>query len=177
MASQTEREQAGRRGAILEQALVEGRAALRRQARRHSPGEAEAEEAMQEASIDFLRLYDGPAGVDAVRWLQVAVRHRAWELGQKHRRHASRRAGGWREGPACQLAAAGADAGERAERAEAVEQFFAALGQLKPDERMALLLLGLGCSYLEICERQGWSYTKVNRCLTEGRAALRLLID
>ncbi len=28
-----------------------------------------------------------------------------------------------------------------------------------------------GYSYKEICEITGWTYTKVNRCLTEGKAA------
>jgi RNA polymerase sigma factor (sigma-70 family) len=173
MASQTEREQAGRRGAILEQALTEARAALRRQARRHSPGELEAEEALQEASLDFLRGYDGPAGVDAVCWLQIAVKHRAWQLGRRQRASASRAAPVWRDGPKRELAATSADPVEWAERAEAVAQFFAALAQLKPDQRTALLLFGLGCSYREIGERQGWTHTKVNRCISEGRAALR----
>ncbi len=177
MAGQTEREQVGRRAAILESALAEGRAALRRQARRHSPGEAEAEEALQEASLDFLRAYDGPAGIDAVRWLLVAVKHRGWEQGRERRARLARTAREWADGPGRQLAASVADPGERVERAEAVEQFFAALAQLKPDERTALLLLGLGCSYREICERQGWTHTKVNRCLAEGRAALRALVD
>jgi DNA-directed RNA polymerase specialized sigma24 family protein len=30
-----------------------------------------------------------------------------------------------------------------------------------------------GLSYTEIGELRGWTYTKVNRCLSEGRAALR----
>ncbi len=174
MASQAEREQVGRRGAILERALAEARAELRRQARRNSPGEPEAEEALQEASIDFLCSYDGPAGIDAVRWLQIAVKHRAWNLSRAHRRHAARVGC---EGAGRELVAVGVDPGERAERAEAVELFFAAFMALKPDERTALLLLGLGCSYLEIGARQGWTHTKVNRCLVEGRAALRALID
>lgn len=157
MAGQTEREQGGRRAAILEQALTEARAALRRQARRHSPGKIEAEEALQEASIDFLRAYGGPAGRDAVRWLSVAIKYRAWEQ--------------------IQLAASAADPGERVERAEAVERFFATLAQLKLDERTALLLFGLGFSCREICERQGWTYTKTNRCIAEGRAALRAVVE
>jgi RNA polymerase sigma factor (sigma-70 family) len=176
MAGQTEREQAGRRGAILEEALVEGRAALCRQARRHSPGEAEAEEALQEASLDFLRAYDGPAGLDAVRWLQIAVKHRAWGLARGRRARLGHLALSWDDSPAIQPAASVADPGERFERSEAVAQFFAALEQLKPDERTALLLFGLGCTYREICERQGWTYTKVNRCIAEGRAALRALM-
>lgn len=176
MASQTEREQA-RRATILERALGEARAALRRQAQRHSPGEVEAEEAMQEASVDFLRAYDGPAGRDAVRWLSVAIKHRAWEQGRNRRAQLARTAREWADGPERQLAATGADPGEQVERAEAVERFFAALAQLKPNERTALLLLGLGCSYREMCERQGWTYTKVNRSIAEGRAALRALVE
>ena len=41
--------------------------------------------------------------------------------------------------------------------------------RLKPDERRALVLRGEGYSYAEICELNGWTHTKVNRCLTEGR--------
>ena len=48
-----------------------------------------------------------------------------------------------------------------------------ALADLKRDECRALWLLGLGLSYAEICEVTGWTYTKVNRCLSEGRVALR----
>jgi DNA-directed RNA polymerase specialized sigma24 family protein len=47
------------------------------------------------------------------------------------------------------------------------------INELKPDERTALLLLGLGYSYEEIGSGRGWSYTKVNRCIAEGRAELR----
>ncbi|HWB70328.1 MAG TPA: sigma-70 family RNA polymerase sigma factor [Solirubrobacterales bacterium] len=173
MASQAEREQAGRRGPILERALDEARAALRRQALRHSPGEAEAEEAVQEACLDFLRAYDGPAGVAAVRWLQVAVKHRAWEIGRRQRAQCARTVPDGSDDLEWLLAGDQADPGERAERAEAVAQFFGALAQLKPDERIALLLLGLGCSYREIEQLQGWTRTKVNRCLSEGRATLR----
>ncbi len=31
----------------------------------------------------------------------------------------------------------------------------------------------LGWRYREICDAFAWSYTKTNRCLTEGRAAAR----
>jgi DNA-directed RNA polymerase specialized sigma24 family protein len=66
-----------------------------------------------------------------------------------------------------------ADPFERAAEAELSAERRAALGRLKPDERTALLLLGLGCSYAEICAQRGRTKTKVNRCLSEGRAALR----
>jgi RNA polymerase sigma factor (sigma-70 family) len=45
-----------------------------------------------------------------------------------------------------------------------------ALRRIKPDEARALMLKAQGLSYAEIGETLGWSYTKVNRCLTEGRA-------
>ena len=44
-----------------------------------------------------------------------------------------------------------------------------ALQRLKPQELRALWLKGQGHSYNEISALTGWSYTKVNRCLTEGR--------
>jgi hypothetical protein len=47
-----------------------------------------------------------------------------------------------------------------------------ALAQLKPQEIRALQLRAEGYSYREICQLTGWTYTKVNRCLTEGRRAL-----
>jgi hypothetical protein len=43
------------------------------------------------------------------------------------------------------------------------------LQRLKPHEITALVLRAEGHSYREICERTGWTYTKVNRCITEGR--------
>jgi RNA polymerase sigma factor (sigma-70 family) len=53
---------------------------------------------------------------------------------------------------------------------ERVERSAEALRRLKPDEAKALMLKAQGLSYAEIGESLGWTYTKVNRCLTEGRA-------
>lgn len=55
----------------------------------------------------------------------------------------------------------------------ALERLSEALGEVKPQERTAILDLAAGYSYKEICARTGWTYTKVNRCITEGKAALR----
>ncbi len=46
-----------------------------------------------------------------------------------------------------------------------------ALRGLKPQEVRALWLQMQGLSYREIERSTGWTYTKVNRCLTEGRRA------
>ena len=64
---------------------------------------------------------------------------------------------------------------ERLESAERVSRSTEALRGLKPDEARALLLKAEGLSYTEIGVQMGWSYTKVNRCITEGRARFRRL--
>ncbi|HEX2467097.1 MAG TPA: sigma-70 family RNA polymerase sigma factor [Solirubrobacterales bacterium] len=69
-----------------------------------------------------------------------------------------------RSGPAEEL--------ERRERTAAAAR---ALAQLKVNERVALALQAGGYSYAEICDACDWTYTKVNRCLAEGRARLREL--
>ena len=62
---------------------------------------------------------------------------------------------------------------ERAERHDDLAIRRHALAELKADERQALWLLGLGFSYDEIGAATGWTHTKINRCLSEGRLALR----
>src|SRR5829696_7220632 len=52
---------------------------------------------------------------------------------------------------------------------ERVSRSAEALRALKPDERRALMLKAQGYSYQEIGEHFGWTYTKVNRSITEGR--------
>ena len=60
---------------------------------------------------------------------------------------------------------------DQAERLERLRQGAEALRRLKPHEIRALRLKAEGYSYREICEITGWTYTKVNRCLAEGRQA------
>jgi hypothetical protein len=55
---------------------------------------------------------------------------------------------------------------------ERLRQGAEALAQLKPQEIRALQLRAEGYSYREICQITSWTYTKVNRCLTEGRREL-----
>jgi RNA polymerase sigma factor (sigma-70 family) len=64
---------------------------------------------------------------------------------------------------------------ELVERRERVAAARRALAELKVNERLALALQAGGYSYAEICEACGWTYTKVNRCLAEGRERLRQL--
>jgi RNA polymerase sigma factor (sigma-70 family) len=180
MAKRATRECTRRRGQILERVLAEGRAALRAQADRHAPQPADGDDALQEACLQFLRYYDGPPGEPALRWLTLCVKHRGWEIAERRRNRESFDRVGTTDafdpaGRALLLFNECPGPEERAERSEDVATFFAALARLKPDERTALLLLGLGYTYRQICARQGWTHTKVNRCLAEGRAALRAL--
>jgi RNA polymerase sigma factor (sigma-70 family) len=52
----------------------------------------------------------------------------------------------------------------------------AGLRALKRDEARALAARMLGYSYREIADGFGWSHTKTNRCVKEGRARLRALL-
>lgn len=170
-----------RKGELLDEVLHHSGALLRSQARRNASSHADAEDALQEACLLFLRQYDGPLRRgDAVRWIQLVVKRCAWQLGRKVRREAPDFEAGvpeglangsaflssWRRGPS-EFAELESELSERREL----------LACLKPDERRAIVLVGLGYSYKEIGERCGWTHTKINRCLAEGRAALRKMLE
>ena len=70
----------------------------------------------------------------------------------------------------------GAGPEERAERHESIARSREALQALKPAELRALTLLAEGYSYAEIGEITGFSRTKVNRCLAEGRERYRSIV-
>jgi DNA-directed RNA polymerase specialized sigma24 family protein len=59
------------------------------------------------------------------------------------------------------------------ELANTKSQLKTAFTNLKPQEQKALTLLAIGYSYKDIAALTGWTYTKVNRCITEGRKQLR----
>jgi RNA polymerase sigma factor (sigma-70 family) len=64
---------------------------------------------------------------------------------------------------------------EQVEKRELVDRSREALALLKPHELKALTQLAEGYSYAEIASLNGWTRTKVNRCLAEGRARFRSL--
>lgn len=102
--------------------------------------------------------------------MQVVVKREAMAV----RRASERLLGGPRlhpdsPGSAPDLASSGAGPAERAERRERVAHSAEALAALKPQERRALALKAEGYSYEEIRALTGWTYTKVNRCMAEGR--------
>ncbi len=65
------------------------------------------------------------------------------------------------------------DPSERVTDFERLGQVAEALQRLKSQEVTALVLRAEGLTYKEICARTGWTYTKCNRAITEGRRALR----
>jgi RNA polymerase sigma factor (sigma-70 family) len=147
---------------------------LLRIARKNTGSTAVAEEALQEAFISFLRHFDPGRGAPPIAWLTLTLKRECWR--RQDRERWNRRAGQERERgddlPGFVLEsipwrAAGPE-DRIAERDHARRQ----LAHLKPDERTGLGLQAAGFSYREIAARRGWTYTKANRCITEGRAAL-----
>lgn len=136
---------------------------------------------MQDALVQFLRKYHGPSDLaDALRWIRVVTKRRAWDIAKKARREDSCRAlstvrpdGSEREEPLapCERRGPAEEVELRAELGRRTARF----AQLKRDERIALVLVALGYSYVEIRARFGWSHAKLNRCLAEGRVALRAM--
>jgi DNA-directed RNA polymerase specialized sigma24 family protein len=126
--------------------------------------------------ILFIEHFDPDEEAPPLAWLIVTLKRRCWALYKRQRRSFDRAD----PDSACRLELAPGQPStayrlpnELLEVAEEIDTLRAQIAALKRDERRALGLLALGYSYREICELTGWSYTKVNRCLTEGRAALR----
>lgn len=147
-------------------------------ARKHAVTNAEAEEALQDAFTAFVAHFDPGRGAPPIAWLTLTLKRSCWEKRRRLRldRHVCPEASSTDAEPICvveEYAASLSDTELSIERAEDLLEAQQRLARLKPDERTALLLLSFGYSYKEIGQRRGWTYTKVNRCISEGRAALR----
>jgi RNA polymerase sigma factor (sigma-70 family) len=147
-------------------------AAFRRTARRHSLCADDAEDAYQRALVILLTKAPpcGPSALTA--WMHTVTKREAMGVRRSRERLLAALAPPGREGDqqgldSLQGERPGPD--ERAERRERVARSSEALAALKPQERLALLLKAQGYSYAEIQQRCGWTYTKVNRCMAEGR--------
>ena len=138
---------------------------LLRIARRWSGSQDAAEDALQRAMEIYVRRLASLDPATEAAWLKVVVRHEAMAV----QRAAAAAVPLEADDLAARLPAAEGAVEERIEREERTAHSIEALGRLKPDERTALLLKAKGLSYREIGERQGWTYTKVNRAITEGR--------
>jgi RNA polymerase sigma factor (sigma-70 family) len=155
--------------------------ALRRTARRYSLCADDADDALQRA-LEILLLKAPTADPrQLIRWTQTVVKHEALAVRRDRERILSGPAAATPE-PGREdwvaMIPAGADGPpERAERHEAVARSREALQALKPQELRALTLLAEGYSYREIGEITGFSQTKINRCLAEGRERFRRLLS
>ncbi len=144
------------------------RASFRRTARRVSLCQDDADDALQRATVILLTKAPPSQGERLAGWMHVVTRREALAVRRERERLLGAEVGE-------ALPWAGPCPAERAERREGCRERARMLARLKQDERRALVLIGQGYSYREICELTGWTYTKVNRCLAEGRARLREL--
>ena len=127
---------------------------------------------MQSAYLLFLERYDGRG--QPLPWLFTTVKREAWAIGRRASRRRERGFAGSADRDLSELIPDDAPEAEaRTIRAEQIADQRKALATLKHDERKALWMFAAGFSYADICKTCGWSYTKVNRCIAEGRSALR----
>lgn len=146
---------------------------LRRTASRYSICADDAEDAYQR-SLEILLTKAPPiTGESLIRWMQTVTKREA--LGVRRQRvrlvgtPPPRSDDSEIYDPLEAVAFEGPQPDERVERVERVRRSSEALRALKPQEVRALILKAEGYSYREIQEITGWTYTKVNRCMAEGR--------
>lgn len=163
------------RGAAL---MATRQAAFRRTALRFAPTPEDAEDALGRAVEILLSKAPELEPPALTAWMHVVTRREALAIGRARRRvrMAAAPAGGEPLDPDL-LPSRSAGPEQLLEHRERVAEAAERLAALKPQERRAIALFGAGCSYAEIQAITGWTYTKVNRCLAEGRAALRRIDD
>jgi RNA polymerase sigma factor (sigma-70 family) len=139
-------------------------------ARRYAGNLDDADDAYQRGLEILLRKAPSTSEDDLVPWLKTVVKHEAFAL----RRQRERKSPVTDDGELGERGTPADLTHDQTERYERLRQGAEALRQLKPQEVRALRLKAEGYSYAEICHITGWTYTKVNRCLTEGRRALAI---
>jgi RNA polymerase sigma factor (sigma-70 family) len=165
MQSRTRREDAE---ASTLQLVQQHAAELLRFARRFSHCADDAHDAYQRSIEILVRRMRTDPPAQPLSWLRTVVRHEALAVRSEREqllghveldldRHEDRTM---------------ADPAERVVGHEWLGHTAEALRRLKPQEVTALVLRAHGLSYAEISSRMRWSYTRTNRCVTEGRRAL-----
>jgi RNA polymerase sigma factor (sigma-70 family) len=158
--------QARERFAVAVEIASAGSTALRRHARRYSLCAADAEDACQRGLEILLTKAPAASRSELRAWLFTVVKHEALAVRRQRERAAA-------AGTAEEVEVLSADRAdspaERASGNERTRRAAEALAHLKPAEVRCMLLKAMGFSYEEIAQRTGFSFTKVNRSLTEGR--------
>jgi RNA polymerase sigma factor (sigma-70 family) len=166
---------------IAVETYVRNEAALRRTARRYSICADDADDALQRGLEILLKKAPSEDPRELIRWTQTVVKHEALAVRRERERILSGPAAvapePGREDWVALLPSRGDGPAEQVERREAIARSREALQALKPQELRALTLLAEGYSYQEIGEMTGYSRTKINRCLAEGRERFRKLIS
>ena len=158
-------------------------AALRASARRYSLCSADAEDAYQRGIEILLRKAPVADPRQLLPWARTVIKHESLALRRARERSLAQptERDGHRfdsevEDWVDRLEATGPLPDDRLVGRELVDRSREAMAELKPDERRALTQLAEGYSYAEIGSMNGWTYTKVNRCLAEGRERLRTIV-
>lgn len=144
--------------------LQENAATLLKVARRHSLCDDDAHDAYQRSLEIYLERVDQVDAVTAGPWLRTVVKHEAMRLRESRLRTLGS------EAVDLDALESASSVEDRALSFERVASAAEALQHCKRDEVAAMVLKADGHSYAEIASVTGFSYTKVNRCLTEGRA-------
>ena len=145
---------------------------LLRVARHYALCADDAHDAVQRALEIYMRRVDSLDPATELAWLKVVVKHESLAVRRG-------RAGVASEDVDLDAVPAESQRSveERFESNERVERSAEVMRRLKRDEARALMLKAEGLSYNEIGERLGWTYTKVNRCITEGRRRFMRLYE
>jgi RNA polymerase sigma factor (sigma-70 family) len=138
---------------------------LLRTAYRNSLCDDDAHDAYQRSMEIFLRRVRTLDPRSAHKWIHVVVKHEAQELRRARSGSVSYEAIDFD----LHVASDVSTPEERALAKDRTKRAAEALRRLKPQERRAMGLKAFGHSYDEIAKATGYSGTKVNRCLTEGR--------
>ena len=174
------RDEAARKRAAVEM-IARHEGDLRRTARRFSLDAGDAEDAYQRALEIVLTKAPTTDPRELIRWTQTVTKHEALAVRQIRERLLGSRPPTSREGltpdPLASVPSSSDGPEEQAERREEMARSREALRALKPAELRALGLLAEGYSYVEIGAMTGFSQTKVNRVLAEGRSRFRDLVS
>jgi RNA polymerase sigma factor (sigma-70 family) len=169
--------EAAARKRVAVETFTGNEAVLRRTAQRYSICADDADEALQRGLEILLNKAPSEDPRDLIRWTQTVVKHEALAVRAERERTLAGPAAATpvpgREDWVAMLPAEGAGPAERAERHEAIERSREALATLKPQEVRTLGLLAEGYTYREIADITGYSSTKVNRAIAEGRERFR----